>query len=185
MTCRRDPLAFLEAEGRALCLPGGARDGVLVNADAGRTAFQFLAQDIGPRGVAVAGDHFRPGLSGCPQESLVIAVQAGVVVGLQVAAAAPQFVADAEVGDFERLFVSVPGTQPGQGRAAVRCHVLDPIGHLLHGAGADIAVDVGLGAQHVDQVEEFVGADGVDLVTLPPLTLWGRRFCGPTPSRQW
>jgi hypothetical protein len=55
-------------------------------------------------------------------------------------------------------------------------------------AGAEVAVDIGVGAEQLDQVEEFVRADGVVVSSTPPqlvLTLTGRLPRGPMPSFQW
>ena len=49
----------------------------------------------------------------------------------------------------------------GHGGDPAEGHVLDPFGHLLYGAGADIAVDIGLGPELAQKLEELVGAEGI------------------------
>ncbi len=85
------------------------------------------------------------------------------------AAAAVAFVADAEIGDLERGRVAVGGAFLRQGCRFVGGHVFEPLGRLLRRAGADIARDVGFGTDLVDEVHEFVGAEGVGLQHAAPV----------------
>src|SRR5690625_3842260 len=99
----------------------------------------------------------------------VLTGQRRVVLGAHVAAAAPGLVADAEVGHLPGLVAAVGASQGGHRGVVGAGEVLDPVAHLGHGAGADIAVDVGLGAQHLHQVHELVGAEGVVLDDVAPV----------------
>ena len=94
---------------------------------------------------------------------LVPAVEVGVVLRRHVAAAPPVLVAYAEVVHPPGLLPAVPAAKLRHGGHAVEGHVLHPLGHLLHGAAAHIAVDVGLAAQLLAELEELVGAEAVVL----------------------
>ena len=56
-------------------------------------------------------------------------------------------------------------------RAGLGGHVFDPLGHFLDGAGAHVTADVGLDAQHLAQVQELVGAEGVVLHGAAPVVV--------------
>src|SRR5687768_7259245 len=91
-------------------------------------------------------EHFRPAVvkvAGAAGDTLnpvagivldiggVAAVLVGVVLGAHVAAAAPAFVADAEILDFPRFLATVFAAQICQLGIGIGGHVFDPIHHLL------------------------------------------------------
>ena len=100
----------------------------------------------------------------------VALVHVGVVVRGHVAAAAPAFVADAQVLDLPGLLAAVLGAELGHG-TFLGGHVFDPLGQLLDGAGTHVAADVGLDAQHLAEVQELVGAEGVVLHGAAPVVV--------------
>src|SRR5690606_3488203 len=82
--------------------------------------------------------------------------------------AAPQLVADAEIGDVPRRLVAVLRALVRQ-RAGGRGHIFDPLGHLARGAIADVASDVRLRADLAQQFEELVRAARVGLGHATPV----------------
>src|SRR5699024_7639875 len=174
------PLLLGELGRRPLVLPGPGHR-VVVQRDrlvraglavGGLQALRGAHQRLGP-GVVGAGR--RVGAAGDLVAAVVahiggvLAGQRRVVLGAHVAAAAPGLVADAEEGHAPRLVAAVGASQGGHRGVVGAGEVLDPVAHLGHGAGADIAVDVGLGAQHLHQVHELVGAEGVVLDDVAPV----------------
>jgi len=168
-----NPLVFAKARGGALLFPHARRHRVVVETDGvHHVRLDFAAQGIGPADVVViaaAGDEFRPRAFRRLHEGVVVLVQVRVVLRAHIAAAAPGFVADAKVIDFIRLGAAILAAQLGQGRLAVRGHVFQPFGHFLRRAGTEVAIDVGLCAQQLGQVEEFVRADGIRLFHAAPV----------------
>ena len=165
-----------EVRGAALVVPVVGGRGVVVQGEAVHVRAGVLHQDLGPVVVRVA--HVRARAAGDLEDllfavlldvALVAAVEVRVVLRPHVAAAAPVLVAHAEVVDLPGLGVAVLPAQLGHGGVAAGGHVLDPLGHLLHGAGADVAVDVGLAADLAAELEEFVRAEAVVLHDVAPV----------------
>src|SRR5699024_3744786 len=98
----------------------------------------------------------------------VLAGELGVVLGAHVPAAAPGLVADAEERHGPRLVPAVLAAQRRHRRVVGAGEVLDPVTQLAHRAGADVAVDVRLGAEQLDEVHDLVGAEGVVLDEVAP-----------------
>ena len=169
----RDPLIFAKARGRAFLFPHARRHRVVVEADGvHHVRLDFAAQGVGPADVlviAAAGDEFRPRAFRRLHEGVVVLVQIGVVLRAHIAAATPGFVADAKVVDLVRLGAAILAAQLGQGRLAVRGHVFEPFGHFLRRAGTEVAIDIGLRAQELGQIEEFVRAHGIRLFHAAPV----------------
>ena len=65
--------------------------------------------------------------------------------------------------------------QVGHRRDGVGGHVLDPLHHLLRGAAADVARDVGVGAELLHEIHELVGAEAVVLDDAAPVGVDHRR----------
>ncbi len=80
-------------------------------------------------------------------KGLITAEKVGVIFRTHTAAAAPVFVAHAEILELPRLFTAVFASFIGKGRPAVKRHIFDPVTHLLHCAAAYIAADVRLCSQ--------------------------------------
>ncbi|GEM_PF-6546370 len=76
--------------------------------------------------------------------------------------------------------MAVAGAQPSQAGTARGRHVGHPLGHFLHAARTEVAADIGVGADLLDQVEEFMGADGVVLLHPAPVAVHTHR---PFPAR--
>ena len=111
-------------------------------------------------------------------ERVVAAEIVGVKLRRHVAAAAPAFVADGEIGHLPRLFAAVLPAQIGHRRIRVGGHVLDPLHHLLDRAAADVAADVGLGADLLAEIHELVRAEMVVLHHAAPVRVDHRRPVG-------
>ncbi|EGY02328.1 hypothetical protein AZA_63851 [Nitrospirillum viridazoti Y2] len=127
---------------------------------------------LGPGGVVIAGAHGDElgRLAGARlQEGAGLAQQVGVVIGPHVAAAAPNLVAHGEPVQGPGLVPAVGPAFLHQGAVVVRRHVGDPVGHFAHAAAAQVAVDVGAGADQFGEVHEFMGAEGVVLLHPAPV----------------
>ena len=114
-----------------------------------------------------ADDRRRPPARG--DEGLVAAVEVGGIFGPHVAAAAPAFVADAEIGNPPGLFAAVAPTLLGERRAAARGHVFEPLCHRSRRQRAHVAGDIGVGAEQLGIVHELVGAEAVVLDHAAPM----------------
>ena len=161
-----------ELRGGALVLPIVAGHGVVVEGEGVHILAGHLHQGVGPLVVVVAGAHgdfVQLVVAVVAQEGLVVAVQVGVVLGAHVAAAAPALVAHADVLQLPGLVLAVFPAEVGHGGLAVKGHVLYPLAHLLHGAGAHVAVDVGLAAHLAAELHKLVGAKGVVLYHAAPV----------------
>jgi hypothetical protein len=81
--------------------------------------------------------------------------------------------------------VAIGGALIGQ-RSGRRGHILDPLGHFARRAVADIARDIGLGADLLGKIHNSWVPKLLGSVTPPQwvLTLTGRLVGGPMPSRQ-
>ena len=155
----------------ALILPR-AGDGVVVQRDRVHEAPRVFHQNFGPVPVVhacAAGDAVEPVLAVIAAVGLIAAVDVGVIFGAHVAAAAPAFVAYAPVADVERRVVPVRAALHGDGGVGVAVEILDPLGHLLHRAGADVGVDIRLASDLAAKLHEFVRAEGVILHHAAPV----------------
>ena len=168
---RHRPLVFAEAGRRALMLPA-AGDGVIMDADALDHGARLAHHDVGPvivGRIRAARDLHDRHAFGRLDESRELARLVGGIVGQHVAAATPQFVADAEHRQLPRRLAAVGSALLGQRRSGRRGHIFDPLGHLARRAGPDIARHIGVGAEHLGIVHEFVCADGVILGHAAPM----------------
>ena len=100
------------------------------------------------------------------------AVQVGVVFRAHASAAAPAFVAYAEVFQFPGLLPAVALAQLRHGGNAVKGHVLHPVGKLLNGAAADVSGDVRLAADKLAEIHEFMRAETVVLDNSAPVGVY-------------
>src|SRR5262249_55234902 len=97
------------------------------------------------------------------------AILGAIVLGRELAAAAPALVTDAPVTDAEWAGVAVRAALVGQRRGAGRgVAVLDPALILLGGAGADVGREVGLDVAQPAEAHELVSAEVVGLGDLLP-----------------
>ena len=91
----------------------------------------------------------------------------GVLLGREVAAATPGFVADAPIAHPERIGVAVRGPLVGERRlAARRITVVDPGVEVRGGQAAHVGGEVRLGADEPTEADELVGAERVGVVLL-------------------
>src|SRR5699024_6009481 len=167
------PLLVAEPSGGALLLPA-AGEGVVVQGDrlVRQVGTGILHEGLGPAvvvDVRAAGDPGDRVAGVLAHEGGVLTGQGRVVLGADDPAAAPGLVADAEEGHLPRLVPTVGAAQRGHRGVVGAGEVLDPFAHLLDRAGADVAVDVGLGAQQLHQVHELMGAEGVVLDHIAPV----------------
>ena len=86
-----------------------------------------------------------------------------IVLGAAVAhlPGAIHLVAEAPELDLPGIAAAVLAAQAGHGGVFGGIAVLDPLLGFGPGAGAEVGADVGLGAEHLDVVEELVGAEAV------------------------
>ncbi|GEM_PF-2250547 len=80
-----------------------------------------------------------------------------------VAAAAPVFVADADVFDFPGFFAAVLLAKIGHLAVAVKGQVFHPIHQFFRRTGTDVAGDIGLAAEQFAQIHELMRPEGVIL----------------------
>ena len=142
---REKPIIHAKFSGGALVCPG-VRDGVIVDAEAMHVASGFAHHGFGPRVVKITrptGDLVDFVRAIVAHKGLVAAVDGGIFTGRHIAATAPVFVAHAKVFDAPRRLPPIRLPFCSQGRIAFTGHVLNPILHLLHGAAAHIAGNVG------------------------------------------
>src|SRR5690606_40148701 len=95
-------------------------------------------------------------------------VEVGIVSLPHLAAAAPRHVADPEERNPKRLVAAVRASFLREGRARRRGHVLEPLDHFARRAGAEVARDVGLRADGLDEREELVRAECIRLLDAAP-----------------
>ena len=133
-----------------------ARHGVIVQAEAvhvvARNAHDLFCPVVIVGDARAAGNAEHVVVAVIADVGLEAAVEVGIIGRAHIAAAAPVFVADTEVFHLPRLGMTVFGAQVRHGRNAIKRHVLHPLAHFLHGAGAHVAVDVRLAA---DLTAEF------------------------------
>ena len=88
-----------------------------------------------------------------------------VLLGGEIAAAAPALVADAPVADLQRILLAVLGAQIGQRRrAGGRVAVLDPLVEVARRQAAQVGGEVGLAADHAAEARELDRAEMVRVV---------------------
>ena len=120
-------------------------------------------------GVRAAGD-LRDRLLAIPANvGLILPVEVRIVQRHHVAAASPALVADTEEVEPERLLTPVPLAQVRHGRPSVERHVLHPFGHLGDRAASDVAVDIRLGVELLQQLEVLVRAERIGLYDSAPM----------------
>ena len=152
------------------------RRGVIVQGEPVHHPARFAHQRFRP--IVIGARHARARAAGdlvyartavIAQIGLVAPVFIRVVRGGHVAAAAPVFVAHAEIGDFPGRFAAVlpPPVRHG-GNAWIR-QVFHPLAHFLHRAAAEVAVDIGLAADLAAQLQKFVRAKGIVLRHAAPV----------------
>ena len=120
--------------------------------------------------IGSAGDLFDRFVSGIvPHICLVSAVHISIKIRIHVAAAAPVFIAHAEIIYRPRLFVSVFGSQVCHRGYTLKGHVFYPFGHFLYSSASHIAVDVCFAAQLTAQFKEFVCSEAVVFYDTAPV----------------
>ena len=159
----------------ALVLPV-ARHGVIVHRKAVHIGRGVGHQHFGPAPVGIF--HAGSGAAGDLVDligtvlldvGLIAAKQVGIVFRAHISAAAPVFVAHAEIIDLPGLGMAVARALLRHGGIPARSHVFNPFGHLLHGAGADVAVDIGLAANLAAKFHELVRAEAIVLHHASPV----------------
>ena len=164
-------LRLVKAGGRQLVIPSSG-NGIVVHGQAVHEAPGDGHDLIRPFRVALvgaAGDAVQPVAAVVAAVGLIAAELVGVELRPHIAAAAPAFVAHAPVFHRPRLPLAVGPALPGHGGVAAAGQVFHPLAHFLHGAAAQIGVDVGLAAQLTAQLHKFVGAEGVVLHHAAPV----------------
>ena len=166
-------VVFVRIEiGCAALLVPCMRHGVVVQGNGVEVTPGTLHQLVRPVPVAragPAGDAVELIVAIVAAERLVAAVFVGIVFRAHVAAAAPVFIAHAEVFEVERLLVPVRPALLHNGGIARGIHVLHPFRYFAHRAGADVRVDVGFAADLAAQFHELVRAEAVVLHYAAPV----------------
>ena len=129
-------------------------------------------QHLGPpvvAGVGPTGDFVDAVVAVVADVRLVAAVEVGVVLRPHVAPAAPVLVPHAEEGELPRLLPSVLPAKFRHLRLAGERDVFDPLRHLLDCAAPHVAADVRIRADHLAEVQEFMGSEVVVLDHATPV----------------
>ena len=100
---------------------------------------------------------------------LISAVKVGVIIRGHIAAAAPVFVAHAEIIHLPGLFPAVFTAPVRHGGNAVQGHVFHPFAHFLHRAASHISIHIGLAAQLLAQLEKLMRTEAVVLRHASPV----------------
>ena len=120
-------------------------------------------------GVGAAGDAEHLVVPIVAHVGLVPAVLVCVELRPHIAAAAPVLIAHTEVLHLPGLFLTVLPAEVCHGGLPVKGHVLHPLAHFLHSAGAHVSVDVGLATHLTAELHELMGAKGVVLHHAAPM----------------
>ena len=104
-----------------------------------------------------------------PDIGLVTAVFVGIKLRCHIAAAAPVLIAHSKEVHLPGCGMTVFCAKICHGGYSVKGHVLHPFGHFLHGAAAEIAVDIGLAAQLFTQFHIFMGTEAVIFYDAAPV----------------
>ena len=98
-----------------------------------------------------------------PDEAAIHLELAEIVIGRHVAAAIPAFVTNAEIADLIRSRMTVRSALLGEGSRLSGGHVLQPFRGFARSPGANVNGDVGLRADLVEEIHEFMCPKGVRL----------------------
>ena len=102
-------------------------------------------------------------------KGLVSAVHISVEFRIHISAAAPVLIADTEEIDSPRLFVPIFRAKVCHRRYPVKCHIFNPLRHLLYGTASHISVDIGLTSDLTAELKELVGTKAVILDNAAPV----------------
>ena len=97
-----------------------------------------------------------------------------VVLGCHVSTTAPSLVSDTEVFHLPSFVATVLTAQTCHRGIAVGGHILNPLGHLLYGAGTNVTADVRLTVKHLAEVQEFMRTEAVVLDGTSPVVVTQR-----------
>ena len=92
-----------------------------------------------------------------------------VILRLHTAAAAPAFIANAEIFQPPRLLVPVFCAQARHRRISVKGHILDPFIHFRDRAGTYVSVDICVTAKLAAQFKKFMCAERIVLYHTAPV----------------
>src|SRR4029079_13939118 len=137
---------------------------------------------LGPRivlGRRTDRDGLRPLV--LPDERREDAEQRRILIGGEIAAAAPRLIDDAGIIDSPWLLASVGAAKVRQCRSAVRGHIFDPVLGFAGGAGADIDAEECFRPDQLGEVEELMRSEGVAFLTHALLDARATRRRGVTP----
>ena len=102
-------------------------------------------------------------------KGLISAVHISVEFRIHISAAAPVLIADAEEIDGPRFFVAIFRTKVCHRRYTVKCHIFNPLRHLLYGTASHISVDIGLTSDLTAELKKLVGTEAVVLDNAAPV----------------
>ena len=102
-------------------------------------------------------------------EGLIATVVGHIVFYGEVSSASIALVTHSEIGDLPGILAPVMLTQLRHRTLVRRIHILHPLRHLVYRATAQIATDVGFGAQLLAHVQELMRAEGIILCGVAPV----------------
>ena len=102
-------------------------------------------------------------------KGLISAVHISVEFRIHISAAAPVLIADAEEIDSPWLFVAIFRTKVCHRRYTVKCHIFNPLRHLLYSTASHISVDIGFTSDLTAEFKKLVGTEAVVLDNTAPV----------------
>ena len=135
---------------------------------------QILHHDLCPMQIAsarTAGDPIELIAGKILAEALVTPINICIILRAHIAAAAPVFVADAEIFQLPGFILSVLTPQICHWRYAVKGDIFHPFRELLYGPAADIARDIGLASDQLAKLHEFMRAECIILGNAAPVRI--------------
>ena len=102
---------------------------------------------------------------------LIAAIQIRIVLWPHIAAAAPVFVSYAKEFHFPRIFMAIFSAKISHRRNAIHRDVFHPFRHFLHRSAADIAVDIRVTFQLLDQFKKFMGPEMIVFSHAAPVSV--------------
>ena len=175
------PAILAKAGGRALGI-ASVRHGVVMEAQrlqAAAILHHRLGKALGVAAAAdIAGgaaghlDHVHGGRR--IDEGRVAGIDRRRLLAIQVAAAAPGLVADAQIFEVPGLAAAILAPLIGQRGLLAGGHVFDPLRGVIRRQRADIDRDIGIGADQFGEVHEFMGAEAVVVGDAAPMDIDAR-----------
>ena len=114
-------------------------------------------------------------LSLVPEIGVVFAIFVRIILRCHITATAPSLVTDTEILHMPSLVTAVLAAKTSHRRIAVTGHILHPLSHLLYCAATYVTTDIGFAVEHLAEVQELMGTEGVILDSSAPVVVTQRR----------